>query len=197
MAEMDNHRASSPRGMRRDMRQLRTHSTATMQEVREFFGSMKGKRPQEVLGLIAQSSLVKGMFLSTLVVTVLLFGLTLSVWGFKKDRGDFEPVAQKDDAPAAAPADNNTQTDPAATQGTPAAQPGTPAAQPGNTAQPGTPAQPGNPAGTASVPAGTPGGDPASAVSDPLGIGETRLADPNVNPLENRGDDILNELNKR
>lgn len=180
MPSFDNHRAEGSRGLRRDMQQLRTHGSGTMQELREFLGSMRGKRPQEVLGLIAQSSLVQGMFWSTMIVLVAMVGFTFASWGYKKSRGDFEPVAKQQ--PAAQ--------EPAADQA-PAAE--APAAAATSGSAPNPTAAP--PAESAAAPAAVPA-DPAAAVADPLGIGETRLADPKVNPLESRGDDILSELNK-
>ncbi len=183
MAKIDNHRGEDPRGLRRDMRQVRTHGSATMQELREFLANMKGKRPQEVLGMIAQSSLIQGMFWSTVIVGVLLVGCTFASWGYKKSRGDFEPVAKQQ---AEQPDDGAAQE--AAPAGNDAAQP-----PEGNSAAPSGTAASGAAAGSASPAAPA---DPAAAVADPLGIGETRLADPKVNPLENRSDDILSELNK-
>ncbi len=175
-----NHRPETPRGLRR---QLNTHGTATMLELREFLGKMKGRRPQEVLGLIAQSSLVQGMLWSTALVLVLLVGATFTVWGVKKAQGDFEPVANKTVAPAAAAAPQADSAAANASDPNAATPPGTPGAA--NTANNNSPMTPTDPA-TASQPP-----------LDPLGIGETKVADPRRNPLENRGDDILNELNKR
>ena len=181
-----NHRPETPRGLRR---QLGAHGAATMQELREFLGQMKGKRPKEVLGLIAQSSLMQGMFWSTALVAGLTIALTFTMWGVKKAQGDFEPVAAKStelpapaaDSSNAAPADPN------------AAAASTPAANNAATNPPTAPGQP-NPLAT---PMNPPGGQTTKPPADPLGIGEAKLADPKVNPLENRGDDILNELNKR
>lgn len=187
MAKIDNHRAESPRGLRRDMRQVRTHGNASMQELREFLGSMKGRRPQEVLGLIAQSSLVQGMFWSTMIVAVLLVGLTFASWGIKKSRGDFEPVAQK---PAAGQATEGSE-------GQPTSGGDNTAPAGGNSANNGNPSGPADSAtGTSTAPPASAPADPAAAIADPLGIGEARMADPKVNPLDNRGDDILLELNK-
>lgn len=181
MANLDNHRGESPRGLQRDMHQVRTHGNATMQELRDFLGSMRGKRPQEVLGLIAQSSLVQGMFWSSVIVLVAMVGFTFASWGYKKSRGDFEPVAKQQ------PAAQQQAADPAPAATEPSAGDAANAAL----TQPATAPPSGTDAPSATTPT-----DPAAAVADPLGIGETRLADPKVNPLESRGDDILSELNK-
>ena len=43
-------------GIARDLQQLKTHSAASVAELREFLAQMRGRRPQEVLGLVAGQS---------------------------------------------------------------------------------------------------------------------------------------------
>ena len=53
-------------------RGLRENSAATARELSEFLAKMKGKPPQEVLGVIAQSGLARGLILSTVAIALLL-----------------------------------------------------------------------------------------------------------------------------
>jgi hypothetical protein len=48
-----------------DLARMKMNSAATIDELREFVGQLKGRNPQEVLGLVAQSGLVKGVLTAT------------------------------------------------------------------------------------------------------------------------------------
>ncbi len=58
-----------------DLRELRGNSQATVKEVQAFLRELKGKSPQEMLGLVASSGLFKSLLLSTVIVAggILLF----------------------------------------------------------------------------------------------------------------------------
>ena len=54
------------------MQRLQGHSSATVGELREFLGQLKGRSPQEVMGIVAQSSLFQGISTATIGCAVLL-----------------------------------------------------------------------------------------------------------------------------
>jgi hypothetical protein len=57
--------------------QLRGHSSATAAELREFLGQLKGRSPQEVMGIVAQSSLFRGITTATIACGVLMLVFTI------------------------------------------------------------------------------------------------------------------------
>jgi len=150
----------------RDFKNLSRNVTATAGELREFLGEMRGKSPKEMLGLVAQSTLFKGIQQS-----VILFGVILLVFtAIPFTIGLFAPEEEKQTA-------------------TQKAEPETPeeGAQPAD----GTGQTP-NANGTVQTPLGeTATGNP---VIDTLGIGETKEAPTKVNPLDDTGDDLFDEL---
>jgi len=127
-----------------DLRELRDNSRATVGEIQAFLRALKGKSPQEMLGVVAQSGLFRSLVLSTALVAggILLFtAIPYFMGGDEKPT----PVAEKPipvETPEAVP----------------------------------------------EVPAPAP--DPLSS----LGVGEELSAPPNTNPLENKGDDFLKDL---
>ncbi len=70
--EQDGRRSS---GITRDIRAVRDNGTASLQELREFVGTLKGRRPQEVMGIVAGNGLVQGIGISAIgfVVVLLVF----------------------------------------------------------------------------------------------------------------------------
>jgi hypothetical protein len=135
-----------------DMREMRNNSRETMAELQAFLRELKGKSPQEMLGLVAGSQLVRCLVLSTVLVagTILIF--TAIPYFLAKNEA---PVAVSPaPAPAAVPV-------------------------------PATPAVP--PAEVKPTP-------PAADALSNLGIGGEISAPPDKNPLENRHDDFLKDL---
>ena len=61
-------------GIARDLDRLKSDAGATAAEIREFLGQMRGRSPQEMIGLVAESGLTRSMFLATF-----LFVLSLAV----------------------------------------------------------------------------------------------------------------------
>jgi hypothetical protein len=59
-----------------DLRELKNNSSATVQELQEFLRELRGKSPQEMLGVVASSQLFRATILSVLLVTGTLFALT-------------------------------------------------------------------------------------------------------------------------
>jgi len=59
-------------GIARDLRHLKTHSAASVAELREFLAQTRGRRPQEVLGLVAGSHLMRSVAVATLGAVLVL-----------------------------------------------------------------------------------------------------------------------------
>ena len=131
-----------------DLRELRDNSRATVHEIQSFLRELKGKSPQEMLGVVAQSGLFRSLVLSTALVAggILLFTAIPYFMG-----GEEKPaLVAENPAPVEAPVE--------------------------------TP----KPVETAPEPAP----DPLSK----LGVGEELSAPPNTNPLDDKGDDFLKDL---
>lgn len=131
-----------------DLRELRDNSRATVQEIQSFLRELKGKAPQEMLGVVSASGLFRSLVLSTAIVVggILLFtAIPYFIGGEEKPA----PVAEKT-SPVEAPVEAPKPIEPAA----------------------------------------EPAPDPLSK----LGVGEELSAPPNTNPLENKGDDFLKDL---
>ena len=159
-----------PPGIGRDVQQVREGSTASAAELREFLQQMKGKAPQEVLGMIAQSSLVQSTVIATLGCVVVLFAGSAIPWAW----------AKASPAPAAPAVAKEDPAKPAAPAAAIASQPST-GAPPGETG-------PTEPTATSSKPKKS-----DDDLLERLGVGETKDADANVNPLD-RGDDLLKDI---
>ena len=145
-------------------RTLRENSAATARELSDFLAKMKGKPPQEVLGVIAQSGLARGLILSTVAIALLLLVGTAApfAWshltsgssdgkqsstdsGDKKNDGEADKKAE--DSPAAADAKTAKKQD-----------------------------------------------NPDEDILKKLGIGETKTVPKNFSPLDNRNDDLFKDL---
>lgn len=157
-----------PPGIGRDVQQIREGSTASAAELREFLQQMKGKAPQEVLGMIAQSSLVQSTVIATLGCLVLLVAGSAVPWA----------LAKASPPPTATAVANETPAKPA--------EPAASAPQP--TATPPAEAIPTEPTGMSAKPKGT-----EDDLLDRLGVGETIETDANVNPLD-KDDDLLKDI---
>lgn len=175
-----------PRGLARDIERIKVGGTATAAELREFIGSLKGKRPQEVMGAVTGSGLVQCTTLATIITTLFLALFTVGPYVWNK----LNPVAKTAQAaPAAATTAQPTapaSAQPAATQPEKNTAPAKNDAPPtkGETAKSGAP--PIDPL------------EPSAAnkqkALEKLGIGETKASDPKKNPLENSADDLLKDL---
>ncbi len=145
---------------KRDIKQLAGNSQAVVGELREFLASLKGKSPKEMMGAVAESSLFQSLLVSTVLMVVLVF--TLSVVPYYLNQGDEGAEATGEAKGSSADS----------TEG-----------QPEDSPQESPPEQ-----ATAPDPAKT----PEQKTADILGVGE--VADPNANPLESSGDDLLDGL---
>ena len=65
----------------RDFKNLKRNSTVTVSELREFMREMRGKSPREMLGAIAQSTLVLSTIVSTVAIFILVVVLTVVPYG--------------------------------------------------------------------------------------------------------------------
>ena len=137
-----------------DLRELKANSSATVSELQDFLRQLRGKSPQEMLGVVASSQLFRATILSTILVAGSLFALTAIPYFFGDEPTPEETPRTISEAPAAAPA----------------------------------------PAPTAPVPEPNPidPGKPANLA--PLGINDELPAPPNTNPLEDKGENFLKDL---
>ena len=71
-----------------DVRKLRTNSAATAAEMMEWLQRMRGKSPREVLGSVASSHLFKSFVMAVFLVAFVVFGWTAAAWGWEMWRGD-------------------------------------------------------------------------------------------------------------
>jgi len=154
-------------GVARDFHRLKSEGAATVAELREFLGQVRGRSPQEVLGLVAKSGLTRGIFLATLLFVVLLAALTVIPYALEQRGADRKTPVAGQEAGSASDAANP--------------------AEPNPTKQPGPEASAGE-AGETNAP---PNADQAI---DAMGIGETRVADPDDNPLEDKLDGLLDGI---
>ncbi|MCE9603634.1 MAG: hypothetical protein K8U03_01885 [Planctomycetia bacterium] len=163
--------ARPPRGLAGDIHRARSGANATAEELREFVRQLRGRSPQEMLGVVAGSSLVRGTVAASVITLIFMVIGTLWPYAMRK----MNPVvatkpAVVEAAPAAAaPAAANPAAAPAAGTGAAAATPASGSAA--SDAGPGSP-----------------------DVLGKLGIGDTKISDPKKNPLDNSKDDLLKDL---
>lgn len=81
---------------------LKAGAQGTMEELHEFLGQMRGKSPQQVLGLVAASGLTMGIVWSTLATFVVLMIFTAGPYFVYGDVAAKEAAAKKAKAEAAA-----------------------------------------------------------------------------------------------
>lgn len=68
-----------------DAPRVRKEAAASATEIRQFINGLRGKSPQEMLGAIAQSSLVKATIQATVWTTIVLGICTVGPYMMKKD----------------------------------------------------------------------------------------------------------------
>ena len=74
-----------------DFRELKTNTNATVQELQEFLRHLKGKSPQEMLGVVASSQLIRATILSCIIVAIAIFALTAIPYFLQ---GEEQPATQ-------------------------------------------------------------------------------------------------------
>lgn len=60
-----------------NLTRLRKNTSASAAELREFLGQLKGRSPQEVMGVVAQNSLVQGVTTASVACGLLLLVFTI------------------------------------------------------------------------------------------------------------------------
>ena len=158
--------SGQPRGVFKDVKRLQTDGNASVEELREFLAELKGKSPQEMLGIVAESGLVKGMVTATVGMVAVLFVFTIGPWAYNELAGEpvqpqaaVPPAAAQNPAPQA-PVDPATQA----------------AAAAAAVANPGAQASSAAPASQADL----------GTATKALGIGETKSGEPNLDALLNK-----------
>ena len=63
-----------------DLKKIRRNTAASSQEIREFLAQMRGKSPQEMLGMLASSSLVKCTLQAGIGWLIVIAVFTLGPW---------------------------------------------------------------------------------------------------------------------
>jgi len=160
-----------PRGMARDVSRLKSEGAATAAELREFLGQMRGRSPQEMIGLVAASSLTRSILLATFLTALLLAALTIGPY-FLKDRDKNTNARGPASVAETRSGEPKPRTEPAPLEATGEAT---------------------KSAAASVVNTEATGLDPERAI-DVMGIGETRVADPKKNPLEDKVDKLLDGI---
>lgn len=84
--------AKHPVGAVRDMQNLGANTSASVDELREFVAGLKGRSPQEVLGIVAQNSLFQGVTQATIGCVAVLAVLTVGPWFFSEKPAEAEDL---------------------------------------------------------------------------------------------------------
>lgn len=101
MAKVNDRNSSGPSVERGgEFSRLSVNARETKEELQEFLGSMRGKSPQEVLGLVAASGLTQGILWSTLGMAFILIFFTIAPYYLMEDK-DAIQAAKKAEAAAA------------------------------------------------------------------------------------------------
>jgi len=121
--------SGQPRGAFKDVKRLKADGVASVEELREFLGQLKGKSPQEMLGIVAESGLAKGMVTATIGTVAVLFVFTIGPWAYAELAGESaRPQTVAKPTTAEDPA-SNTLLDPASRAAAAAAAVGDPGSQ--------------------------------------------------------------------
>jgi len=110
-------------GVAGDLRRLKSDGVASAAELREFLGNLKGRSPEDVMGAVAQSNLVRSIGLATVgclglmaVLTIIPYLLRDSSSSVAANSSVAAPVkddsaTQADTRPAAADSRSDLQTE--------------------------------------------------------------------------------------
>ena len=106
-------------GPLKEAKNLRVNGSASIEELKEFLGSLKGKNPQEVIGLVSSSMLLQSLAVAT--VATLLFFVIFTVGPYfaygplKKNELGAKPGAAQQKASEATPSKSDGASEPATT----------------------------------------------------------------------------------
>jgi predicted lipid-binding transport protein (Tim44 family) len=167
------------------MSSLKENSTATVDELRQFLDSMRGKSAKEELGKLAESGLIKAVVQATVISVVAIAIFTVGPYFLQDKKGAAGAAAAKSadgktadaksgDAPAAGGQNANASAAAPAATGATGANPATAGAD-----------------GESS--AGGPGSDIERAAKM-MGVSDTKAADPKSNPRERDLDNLLDKI---
>lgn len=112
-------------GIAKDLHRLKADGAASAEELRQFIGQLRGRSPQEVMGVVAQSDLFRSILLAGFGCAVLLIALTIIPYALRDQStptATAKQPAANDAAPTAPAADAAAATAPdaaAATAGQP------------------------------------------------------------------------------
>ena len=147
-----------------DFKKLGRNSQAVVGELREFLANLKGKSPKEMMGAVAESSLAQSLLISTAIMTVLVFAFSAVPYLLKEEQETIQSM-EKGKTVQEGTAEEST---------TPSDSDGSSAADAGETKE------------AESLKSSE------QKAADILGVGE--VADPDANPLDSGGDDLLDGL---
>lgn len=160
-------------GIARDLERIKSEGGGSVAELREFLGQMRGRTPHEMIGLVANSGLTRSMFLATFMSVIVLAAFTVIPYLL---------AARNDDRPA-----------PVAEETTAAIEAATAEVDKPRSAE--DPAQPAALNSTAEPKLSDVDADlDADRAVDAMGIGETRISDPDENPMEDKLDKLLDGI---
>ena len=95
-----------PSGVTSDLQRVKTEGRASAAELREFLSNLKGRSPQEVMGVVAESDLIRSILTATVGCFVLLVVLTVVPYALK---GRSASVSEKPAASAVTQPTNEQQ----------------------------------------------------------------------------------------
>jgi len=95
-------------GIGRDIRSVRDNGKASLRELREFIGSLKGRDAHEVIGIVSGNSLIKGVGIAALGFVVVLLLFTAIPFYLSEDESVAEQTPPATAQPGPAP-QKNTQ----------------------------------------------------------------------------------------
>ena len=93
--------------MMSEMKRLKTETAATTSELREFIRGLKGRSPQEVMGIVAGNSLTQAMLTATIGCVAMLAVLSLPFAFGSSSKSKAKP---KPEATASTEADSSKTT---------------------------------------------------------------------------------------
>ena len=77
-----------PTGMFKDVKRLKSDGSASVEELRQILDQLRGKSPQEMLGLVAERGLFRGMITATIGMVAILFVFTVGPWAYDSMAGE-------------------------------------------------------------------------------------------------------------
>jgi hypothetical protein len=91
-----------------DFRNLKEHGGASLAELKEFLSNLRGRSPQEVIGIVKTSLLIQSLVIATVATIAFLFVFTVApymIWGpqvTERPKKPQPPVANQPATPAPA-----------------------------------------------------------------------------------------------